>query len=183
MVFKTCVVCNQSKQKEHFRERGRKCRSCQAEIQKNRINQNREEHNRLNRERYAKNKERYRATQRKYEQKMGIKARSCKKTYARMIFEQIRWRARKRSIPFNLTVDDVVIPEKCPVLGFELVRSVGSIKYNSASVDRIVPELGYVKGNIIVVSLKANMIKTNAKVEDIIKVAEFYSKLAGGINE
>ena len=45
------------------------------------------------------------------------------------------------------------------------------------SIDRINPKKGYVKENIIVVSMKANRIKTDATVEEIRKVADFYEKL------
>ena len=45
------------------------------------------------------------------------------------------------------------------------------------SIDRINPKKGYVKENIIVVSMKANRIKTDATVEEIRKIADFYEKL------
>ena len=45
------------------------------------------------------------------------------------------------------------------------------------SIDRINPKKGYIKENIIVVSMKANRIKTDATVEEIRKVADFYEKL------
>ncbi len=48
---------------------------------------------------------------------------------------------------------------------------------SSPSLDRIIPEKGYVKGNVIVVSNKANVIKNNATPEEIIAVGEFYKKL------
>jgi hypothetical protein len=33
--------------------------------------------------------------------------------------------------------------------------------------DRIIPELGYVPGNVKIISMRANRIKTNATIEDI----------------
>jgi hypothetical protein len=45
------------------------------------------------------------------------------------------------------------------------------------SIDRIDPKKGYVKENIIVVSMKANRIKTDATIDEIRKVADFYEKL------
>ena len=47
----------------------------------------------------------------------------------------------------------------------------------SPSFDRIYPKKGYVKGNIVIVSNKANRIKTDATVDEIRKVADFYEKL------
>ena len=47
----------------------------------------------------------------------------------------------------------------------------------SPSIDRIIPDDGYTKDNIIVVSLIANAIKNQATPDQIQKVATFYKKL------
>jgi hypothetical protein len=87
-------------------------------------------------------------------------------------------RAKKRGVPFSITVDDIKIPDTCPALGFPLVIASGKVAFNSATLDRIVPELGYVPGNVIVVSMLANQIKSSATPEQIMKVAQFYANLA-----
>ena len=68
---------------------------------------------------------------------------------------------------------------KCPVLGVNMeISKLGSKNNDStASIDRIDPKKGYVKDNIIVVSMRANRIKTDATVDEIRKVADFYEKL------
>jgi hypothetical protein len=87
-------------------------------------------------------------------------------------------RAKKRDLPFNITPDDIVIPTHCPVLGIPiLVSSTRTCCANSPSIDRIIPSRGYVKGNVIVISMRANSIKSNAKPDEILKVAYFYDKL------
>jgi hypothetical protein len=103
--------------------------------------------------------------------------------------EGARNRARKSNVPYNLTVKDLreIITDKCPILGtkFELNKvgqawGKGKDKNNwqtSPSLDRIVPEKGYVKDNIIIVSLMANSIKNQATPDQIQKVATFYKKL------
>lgn len=90
-----------------------------------------------------------------------------------------RSRAKKRGLPFNIELSDVVIPPHCPALGIPLVRNTGGAGWRSGSpsLDRIIPELGYVKGNVIVVSWRTNQIKNNATVHELIRIAEFYSKL------
>ena len=55
--------------------------------------------------------------------------------------------------------------------------SIAYKNYLWASIDRIDPKKGYVKDNIIVVSMRDNRIKTNATVDEIRKVADFYEKL------
>jgi hypothetical protein len=52
-----------------------------------------------------------------------------------------------------------------------------SIGPDSATVDRIDSRLGYVPGNVIVVSCKANRIKNDATVEEMYRVAFFYAAL------
>ena len=92
----------------------------------------------------------------------------------------IRCRARKEGLPFNLTIEDINIPEYCPVFGTKLIKGVGKPTANSPSVDRIIPALGYTKGNIIIVSYLANVIKTNATYDQILKVGMFYRDLIEG---
>lgn len=84
----------------------------------------------------------------------------------------VRNRARKKSIPFTIRKEDIVIPEYCPVLGIKLARNFGEPgpADHSPSVDRILPELGYIPGNIVVISNRANRIKSNATVEELAKV-------------
>lgn len=97
-----------------------------------------------------------------------------------MILSNIRTRARRLGVAFNLTADDLVCPATCPVLGVKMERSLnpkGGITDFSPTVDRLVPELGYVRGNVIMVSHKANRIKNNASVEELQAVADFYRNL------
>lgn len=88
-----------------------------------------------------------------------------------------RQRAAKAGVPFGITRADIVIPSHCPVLGVELVRRIGRKGGcdSSPSLDRIIPDLGYVPGNIVVVSRRANRIKTDATVEELEAVADFYA--------
>ncbi len=76
-------------------------------------------------------------------------------------------RARTKQIAFEIEPDDIFIPERCPVFNFPLIIEPGPIKPNTPALDRTKPELGYVLGNINVISSKANTIKSNASVEDI----------------
>jgi hypothetical protein len=86
-------------------------------------------------------------------------------------------RAKTKNIPFDITVEDVIIPETCPVLGIQLKIGEKIACNNSPSLDRIKPELGYVKGNIQVLSYRANMLKNNATIEELEKVLEHLKKM------
>lgn len=76
-------------------------------------------------------------------------------------------RATKFDLPFNIVLDDIVIPEYCPILGIKLQRGKGKQHGPSPSLDRVFPELGYVKGNIAVISHRANSLKQNATIENL----------------
>jgi hypothetical protein len=81
------------------------------------------------------------------------KERQCRKKYraSRVEFNMFycaRKRARKLGIPFTIVPDDIHIPTHCPVLGIKLERGIGKVEPWSPSLDRLVPEMGYVPGNI-----------------------------------
>lgn len=82
--------------------------------------------------------------------------------------------ARKLNLPCDLTVDDVAMLDRCPVLGISLFFSDNQQADNTPSVDRIDPNKGYMKGNIVVVSWRANRIKNNGTPEEHRLIYEFY---------
>ena len=85
-----------------------------------------------------------------------------------------RNRAKRKGFAFNITLDDLgKIPEVCPILGIPLKINVGSgLHPDSPSVDRIVPNKGYTKGNVRIISTRANHLKSNATVEELEKILE-----------
>jgi hypothetical protein len=88
-----------------------------------------------------------------------------------------RQRAKQAGVPFTLTVDDIIIPKLCPALGITLSRGEGRATDASPSLDRIVPSLGYVPGNVIVLSKRANTIKSNGTGAEILAVARLVLEL------
>jgi hypothetical protein len=87
-------------------------------------------------------------------------------------------RAKRLGIPFDLTEEDLVIPTHCPALGIPLATSPdGNPSPNSPSIDRLRPELGYVKGNVVVISNRANTIKQNASSAEILAVGQWLASL------
>jgi|SRR5580658_8243615 hypothetical protein len=101
--------------------------------------------------------------------------RMCKRDFARVwivsnlekgMIQFAKRRAKRDGLPFNITWQDVIIPKRCPVLGIPLEKSSGRISLNSPTLDRIVPALGYVKGNIWVISWRANSLKKNGTLEE-----------------
>lgn len=99
----------------------------------------------------------------------------------RMIWRAAKSRAAKRGVEFDIEISDIVIPSHCPVLGILLKKSaeVGGQqggREDSPSLDRINNDLGYVKGNVQVISNKANSMKFTASPEELVKFATWVMK-------
>lgn len=92
-----------------------------------------------------------------------------------------RHRAQKGNLPFNLTPEYILsvlpAPFVCPLLGARMVRGDNKVEKFSPSLDRIVPERGYVQGNVMVISSLANQIKSTATADEIITVGQNLKKL------
>ena len=77
-------------------------------------------------------------------------------------------RAKEKGWAFNITDADLVVPQFCPVLGIKIEFGYGKGPQDSSpSVDRINPTLGYVKGNVRVISNRANRLRSDATIEEI----------------
>ncbi len=87
--------------------------------------------------------------------------------------------ARRGGWDHTLSVDDVFWPTHCPILGIALDYSVGSRNKGgpatmaAPSFDRKDPTKAYIKGNVQIVSMRANTIKSNATPEQVARVAEW----------
>lgn len=94
--------------------------------------------------------------------------------YVRKLLYAARRRATTKGIEFDLTVDDIQIPEYCPALNLKLqpVRGMTG-RDSSPSLDRIDNSEGYVKGNVAVISFRANTLKNNATAEELRAIADY----------
>lgn len=93
---------------------------------------------------------------------------------------KIRHRCGANEIPFNLTIHDLEIPAICPVLGIPLVCGLPYSSPNAPSVDRRRPTLGYVKGNVTVISWRANHLKNDCvSGEELRRVAAYIDDCTG----
>jgi hypothetical protein len=126
------------------------------------------------REYYHQNKEKVLETVHKYRTENRDIIREKGKEYYRRKLENrllnaARARSKKYGFEFNIDITDIVIPTHCPLLGIELYVAEGrkTVKNNSASLDRIDSTKGYVKGNVWVISHKANTMKSNATLEEM----------------
>lgn len=84
-----------------------------------------------------------------------------------MLLYSARTRAKTRGWKCNLSKEDIVIPRHCPLLGVKLAVGTGKTNRNSPSLDRLNPKKGYIKGNIWVISHRANSIKNDATYKEL----------------
>jgi hypothetical protein len=91
-----------------------------------------------------------------------------------VMLREARSRAAALGVPFDLTLEDIFIPPTCPVLGIPLFVSPEGRRGacpNSPSLDRLIPSMGYVRGNVAVVSWRANRLKSDGTSDELQLVA------------
>lgn len=77
-----------------------------------------------------------------------------------------------------------LLPTHCPVLNIELDYKAFKLRQeNSPSIDRINNDLGYIPGNCIITSWRANRLKNNGNYEEHYKIYKFYKALDKNILE
>lgn len=122
--------------------------------------------------------EKNREYQRRYREKYPDRCRDRRNNYRRKYPERNLWykakeRAKDRGLEFDIEVSDITIPGLCPVFGIPIFLGDGKVCDNSPSLDRINPDKGYVKGNISVISYKANRCKSDLSKEDLINLLKY----------
>ena len=91
------------------------------------------------------------------------------------MYQGAKERAKRRGLEFTIQLSDIVIGEKCPLLGIPMVYGTRT----SPSLDRIDNTKGYVPGNVMVISKKANTMKSDATFSDLFALAENIHKVYG----
>ena len=109
------------------------------------------------------NKER----EREYHREWETKRRLERPEYC--LWKAAKRRAKAKGLDFDIEVSDIIIPQFCPLLNIPITVQVGhKCRHPGApSLDRIKNHLGYVKGNILVVSWRANFLKSDATIEEL----------------
>ena len=103
--------------------------------------------------------------------------RDWKVDAAKLLYKNIKSRCKRIGREFSIELDDIIIPKKCPVFGFDLKREDRETWMCAPSVDRIDSSKGYIKGNVTVVSRRANILKRDATVEELEQLFNYYKTL------
>lgn len=89
---------------------------------------------------------------------------------AKELCVRARKRAERLGLPYSLDPRRLIIPAQCPVLGIPLI-SGGKRSIYSPSLDRIIPSLGYIHGNVRVISDHANRLKGDRSSQDLLSLS------------
>ena len=94
----------------------------------------------------------------------------------RMMVKRARRAAKEKGLAFDIDVDEVKTPDVCPALGIALDYGYfgrSGFSADSPTLDRLIPELGYVTANVRVISWRANAIKRDASTAEVEAVAHW----------
>ena len=174
--MKSCRVCNVDLSQENttwYRQKNyvHLCNDC-----------NREEKHKQSAIARAKNPEFYNG--RSFIHRNAMKT----KNPVRYTAQQARGSAKKRAAALGLDYDltsqfiESIANTHCPILGVELKYGGGDRADNSATLDRIDPNQGYVKNNVQIISFKANLMKSNASPSEMLRFAR-WAQSAYGVRE
>lgn len=103
------------------------------------------------------------------------KVRSGPEGRVRYLVSVARKRAKTAGLSFNIRFEDLEIPTHCPVLGIPLwFKGGGRVgRDDSPSLDRMNNAAGYVKGNVQIISNRANRLKSNATADELQRVCDY----------
>jgi len=87
------------------------------------------------------------------------------------LLARARTRATERGMDFTITKEDIIIPDKCPLLGIDIIPKAKD-RTHSPSLDRKDSTKGYTPDNIWVVSSRANTLKNDATIKELKMLVE-----------
>ena len=91
----------------------------------------------------------------------------------KMMCYNAKSRAKQFGWEFSITHEDFKIPEMCPIMQIPLFFSKGRQSTNTPTLDRIDNTKGYIKGNVQVISQRANVAKGNLCIADVKRLLKY----------
>lgn len=87
--------------------------------------------------------------------------------------KRFKAKAKNAGVKFQIEFKDIEWPTHCPMLGMELDYHATKAQENSPSFDCLDPTKGYVKGNVFIISWRANRIKNDGTAEEHRLISNF----------
>ena len=127
---------------------------------------------------YLENREAMLAQKKQYRLENRESVLAQKKQYRlenpeKIMLRSAKKRSKKAGLAFDIKLEDVEIPTRCPLLGIPLIVGGG---HNSPSLDRIDSAGGYTRDNIWVISNRANRIKSDATLAELKQIVAALEK-------
>lgn len=170
--FKHCSACGLLKGRDQFNKNVQAangmstyCHPCSTERGKVTHAANKEKSNAYSREWHHSNKEEAHAKE---------KARRLANPEL-TLWRLARTRSQRQGTEFNIEVSDIVIPSICPALGIPIIYNpMKDVRPDSSpTLDRVDQTRGYLKGNVQVISMRANRLKADMD-EDTLRMMIAY---------
>jgi Skp family chaperone for outer membrane proteins len=181
-----CRACDSAEKVKYYKENLEKVKAANAKYYKENSDkvkasnakyraENPEKKKANNARWYAENSEKCKAKDARWRAENPEKCRAIQSKYRtknlqKTLVSSAKRRAKAKGLPFDLESSDVFIPVRCPALGLVIKREVGPIADNSAQLDRVIPAKGYVKGNVQILSARANRVKSDATPTEVRRV-------------
>jgi hypothetical protein len=184
-----CGKCETFKHRDYFGSdagaksgKQSKCKRCTNRNNKKWYLANKERHAENQKRRNLADHDKYSAVNRSWYQrnKESVKERSKqwrRNNPIKRLLIHAKQRSREMGWEFTATAEELVVPEFCPALGLKLEWSAGYRADNSPSLDRIDSRFGYVKGNVHIISWRANNVKNNATADELLAIGTYMKRL------
>lgn len=119
---------------------------------------------------------RARAAHRRWKDKNKEKRATYWKEYeaARPVSEKLFRSMKNRKIAYEISPEDIVVPDTCPICESKMqVSTTRGGNSRSPTLDKVVPDKGYVKGNVAVICKYCNSLKGAGSAEDHRRIAAY----------
>lgn len=183
---KVCNVCKEEKDFEEFPKRSDRksgcygyCKICYNARKKRERAAKASEYRETRIAWIESNRDKCREADRKWYYNNQQKSIDNKKRWSdanpkKRLVKNAKYRAKELGIEFNITCKDIIISSSCPVLGISLNTTPNmQTRDNSPSIDRIDNSKGYIKGNVAVISYRANRLKRDATIKELEDIIEY----------
>lgn len=90
------------------------------------------------------------------------------------ILTRTRSNSKPRGLECTITIEDIYIPEFCPILNIKLDQVRSGSRY-APSLDHVDNTKGYIPGNVRVISRRANDLKGDLNLKEVLAIVTYLS--------
>lgn len=89
------------------------------------------------------------------------------------MLREAKRRAKGKDLAFDIRPEDIPWSDTCPILRVSLERNKGNVQTNSPTLDRVNSSFGYIRGNVRIISWRANLLKGNLSLEEAKRLVDY----------